>query len=143
MNMQVTYSRKGDVHSIDTGGAALKIITVDNTNLNEDERGGSAKQLLGASALLCYCSALTAALNARGIKYDNLKASADIEVGLNDVKKSRIKCIKISACADISEDDEDVFERIKRIMQQGCLVTGSLQDGIEMEYALEANYIED
>ena len=76
MNMTISYSRQGDVHTIETGGAALPKIVIDNTGVPENQRGGTAKQLLGSAAVFCYMSALLGSLDARGVKYENATATA-------------------------------------------------------------------
>ncbi len=136
--MSVTYSRQGDVHTISTGGKALGSIVVDNTNIPATERGGTAKQLLAASALFCYCSALVGALDGRGAKYSDIKGTATLHVGGNDLGQGRVKKIDIEVRVTLPEEDLEIFERCSKIMRQGCLVTGSLHDGIEMAYDLKA-----
>ena len=76
MNMTISYSRQGDVHTIETGGAALPKIVIDNTGVPENQRGGTAKQLLGSAAVFCYMSALLGSLDARGVKYEDATATA-------------------------------------------------------------------
>lgn len=140
MNMSVTYSRQGDVHTIETGGAALPQLVIDNTNVPENQRGGTAKQLLGCAAIFCYMSALLGSLDARGVKYSNATATATLEVGGNDLGQGRVKKITIDANVTISEEDASTFERVEKIMKQGCLITGSLHDGIQMAYNLHPEY---
>lgn len=140
MNMSISYSRQGDVHTIETGGAALPRIVVDNSSLPEDQRGGTAKQLLGAAAVYCYMSALCSALDARGIEYEKVGATATLDVGSNDLGQGRVKKIAIDAAITLSEDDEPAFERVAKVMRQGCLITGSLHDGIQMSYNLTPEY---
>jgi osmotically inducible protein OsmC len=141
-SMNVSYSRKGDVHSIETGGQALGTLIIDNTPVAPDARGGTAKQLLAASALYCYCGALAGALDARGVRYSAIRADAVLETGNNDLGQGRVKKIGIEARVTLSEEDADTFERVERIMRSGCLVTGSLHDGIRMEYDLQPVYEE-
>ena len=50
MQLSVSYQRNGDLHTIHTGGAALGDIVIDNSRVPAEQRGGTAKQLLGASA---------------------------------------------------------------------------------------------
>lgn len=140
MKMTINYSRQGDVHTIETGGAALPQLIIDNTNIPPEQRGGTAKQLLGAAALFCYCSALVGALDARNVKYSNVKGSATLHVGGNDLGQGRVQKIDINVDVALSEEDASTFERIEKIMKQGCLVTGSLHDGIEMAYNLNPEY---
>ena len=140
MNMSVSYSRQGDVHTIETGGVALPKIVVDNTNVPENQRGGTAKQLLGTAAIFCYMSALLGSLDARGVKYSDAKATATLEVGGNELGQGRVKKITIDASVTLSEEDASTFERVEKIMKQGCLITGSLHDGIQMAYNLHPEY---
>ena len=136
MQLTVSYHREGDLHTIETGGAALPRIVIDNRNVPAEQRGGTAKQLLGSAALFCYASALVAAMETRALKYQSLDLSATLDVGANEKGQSRVQKITIEAKVGVDEEDLDLFERVARIMKNGCLVTGSLHDGIEMEYNL-------
>ena len=136
MQLTVAYHRNGDVHTIETGGAALGNIVIDNTNVPADQRGGTAKQLLGAAALYYYAAALNAAMEARALKYTSLDLTALMDVDANEKGQSRVMKITITANVGIDEEDLDLFDRVARVMKNGCLVTGSLHDGIEMEYKL-------
>lgn len=138
MQMTLKYYRKGDVHTIETGGKALGNLIIDNTNIPEDQRGGTAKQLLGAAALFCYASSLTAAMEARALHCNSLLLSAILDVGSNDKGQSRVQKITIKADVGIDDEDFDLFQRVQRVMKNGCLVTGSLHEGINMEYQLNA-----
>ncbi len=140
MQLNVSYQRDGDVHTIHTGGAALGDIIIDNTGIPPEQRGGTAKQLLGAAALFCYAASLNSAMESRGLRHHSLELSAELEVDANDKGQSRVKKITIRALMGIDEEDYDLFERVARVMKGGCLVTGSLHDGIDMEYDLRAVY---
>jgi osmotically inducible protein OsmC len=138
----ISYTREGDVHSIDTGGQALGTLVIDNATIPAESRGGTAKQLLGASALYCYCAALAAALETRGATYKNIQARASLRTGSNERGQSRVTKISIEARVVLTGEDDMLFERVERVMRPGCLVTGSLHDGIQMEYNLQATYEE-
>ena len=143
MQLSVSYQRNGDLHTIHTGGAALGDIVIDNSRVPAEQRGGTAKQLLGASVLFCFCAALNSALESRGVRYEDLRATATLDVDTNAGGQSRVLRITIDASLSLDEEDEDTFERVRKIMSRGCLVTGSLHDGIEMAYNLTPNYRED
>ena len=140
MHLTLSLHRKGNVSVIETGGQALKNIVIDNTDIPEEQRGGTAKQLLGAAALYCYAASLTAAMEARALRYTSLNLSATLDVGNNEKGQSRVLKITITADVGIDEDDIDLFERVARVMKGGCLVTGSLHDGIAMVYELNPVY---
>ncbi len=136
--IQVSYKREGEKHIIDTGNAAIGNIVINTEGIPAEERNGTAKQLLCSSALFCYCSALVSAMDARGMKYKNISAVANLTAGNNDNNVSRVLEIELDVKVEIDEDDYDTFERIKKVMRNGCLVTSSLHDGIEMKYNLDA-----
>ena len=77
------------------------------------------------------------------VRYEDLRATATLDVDTNAGGQSRVLRITIDASLSLGEEDEDTFERVRKIMSRGCLVTGSLHDGIEMAYNLTPNYRED
>lgn len=138
MSLEIKYHREGDVHIIETGSRALGTIRIDQTGVPQEERAGTAKQLLGASALFCYCAAVDAFLKARAADYLTMDAEALVETGTNDQGLGRITSLSLKAVVRIDEDDAAVFERCQKAMRQGCLVTNSLKEGIKTTYTLEA-----
>ncbi len=142
MQVQISYENKGDVHTIITGGAALPQLVIDNTGLSPDQRSGTAKHLLACATVFCYMSSFLSAMEARDVRYSNVKATVTLELGKNDKGQGRVTKMIIDVTADVKKEDEDVFERVKKIMKQGCLVSGSVEEGIEMEYNLNTNWVE-
>lgn len=142
MSLVVNYSRAGDVHTLDTGPGALGTLVIDQGPIPEDQRGGTAKQLLASSALYCYCAALSGALKTRNCPYSSLTGHAVVETDSNELGQSRVSTITISVTVTLSEDDAAAFERCAKVMRQGCLVTGSLHDGIGVHYDLQPEYTE-
>ncbi len=142
MAIQVKYSREGEKHTINTGNAAIGDIIINTKDIPAEERNGTAKQLLCASTLYCYCSALVSAMETRGLEYKNLNAIAHLSAGNNENNVSRVLEIELEVHVEIDEDDLDTFERIQKVMRNGCLVTSSLHEGIHMKYNLIADYDE-
>lgn len=136
MQVTVNYVRNGDVHVLNCGEGALSNLVIDNSQTPPELRAGTAKQLLGCAAVFCYMAALLGSLEARDVAYSNASATATMEVGPNELGKGRVKKITIEAHVTVAEKDKPVYERVERIMRSGCLVTGSLHDGIAMEYKL-------
>ena len=137
----VVYTRRGDVHTFRTGIADVETLVVDHTGVPVEERNGLAKSLLASSALACYGTMLAAVLDARKVVYTGMRGTATLELGPNASGQGRVKRIRLAFTVEMPNDAEKaVFERCVRIMQGGCLVTGSLHDGIEMDYALEARF---
>ncbi len=141
MANNVKYTRKGDIHTINLGVAGLEEIVIDYTNIPEDQRTGAAKALLSAAALSCYVSALGVALDARGADFDSIESEITIELGANSVGQGRVLGLNIDTTVNMAEADKDIFERCIKIMKQGCLVTGSLHEGMKMDYNLTSNFV--
>lgn len=141
--LKVSYSFKDDVHTIDTGSSVLPQIIIDNRGIPQEQRGGTAKQLLAGASLYCYGSMLAAALLARDVEFEDLRATAELEIGRNEKGKSRVLKMTIRCSVRVNERDEAIFQRVQKMMSQGCLVTGSLHDGIAMEYELEPIFFDD
>ena len=130
----ITYVRRGEVQSFMMDFPGLAELALDFSALAPEERGGTAKKFLAASAISCFCSALAGALLARGAEYSEIRGSASVETGLDDKKRARVQKITLHVEVVMSDDYEDVFERCKKIMEHGCLVTASLEPGIKVEH---------
>ena len=136
------YTKEGDIQTFDLGKGPFSKLVVDPAKLPEDQRSGGAKQLLAAAALSCYTQALQVALESRGAKYTNFKSKINMDLGSNDLGQSRVKKITIETRLDLPEEDHEIFERVEKIMKQGCIVVSSLKDGISVDYDLQANFEE-
>lgn len=145
MSQEITVSleRQGAIIDVDMESAALGRIHVDNNALDEDERAGSAKKLLGASVLYCYVAALDKALQVRGAAYETIRAKATVRAGADDKNRSRILGIVLDVVVRMSADDEEVFERVSRVMRKGCLISASLEDAFPVTYNLSLECPED
>lgn len=138
--LTVTYSRTGELQQIHTGSKILGDINIDYNGVPEDERGGTAKQLLASSALYCFCGAFAKALETRGAVYDKIVGKAVLETGLNDKKQARVTKIALDVTVFMDEEYEFIFTRVEKIMQQGCLVSASLEAAFPMTYKLHHEY---
>ena len=136
----VKYTRQGDVHTFDIGLPGLEKIVIDHTGVPEEQRGGVAKQLLACAALSCYTAALAGALEARGAHYTVITAESGMELGANDVGQGRVRRMHLDVSVELPAQDSDIFNRCAKIMKKGCLVTGSLHEGIDMTYDLTPKY---
>lgn len=145
MSQEITVSleRQGAIIDVDMESAALGRIHVDNNALDEDERAGSAKKLLGASVLYCYVAALDKALQVRGAAYETIRAKATVRAGADDKNRSRILGIVLDVVVRMSADDEETFERVSRVMRKGCLISASLEDAFPVTYNLSLECPED
>ncbi|MDO5536168.1 MAG: OsmC family protein [Desulfovibrionaceae bacterium] len=135
--LNVSLTRKGGVIDLDMESGALGTVHIDSEKLSADERAGTAKKLLAASALYCYCAALDKALDARNAKYDRIAGKATLETGTDEKGRGRVTAITLDVTVYMDAEYEFIFDRVEKIMKQGCLVTGSLEAGIKMTYNLD------
>ena len=141
MAPNVKYTKIGDVHTFETSLPGFEKIVIDQTDVPADQRSGVAKQLLSCAALSCYTAALAGALDAREAKYKSITAEASMEMGPNEVGQGRVKKMHLDVTVEISEDSTDIFNRCVKIMRNGCLITGSLHDGIDVSNDLRADIV--
>lgn len=135
-DLSVTYTREGEAQFIHTGSPILGDLSIDYTGVPEDQRGGTAKQLLASAALYCFCGAFSKALQTRGAAYRKITGKATLETGLDDKKRARVTSIALDVTAHMDEEYEFIFERVVKIMQQGCLVTASLENAFPITYKM-------
>ena len=135
----MNYSYKGKEHVITVGEKAMTAIDLNQVIDDSVAQIGVAKQLLVSSTLLCYCSSLIVALDSRKVEYSEITAEAKGELGNNSTGQGRLQKIQILVNVKLQNPEQQaVFERIQKIMKNGCLVTGSLHDGVHMDYDLTA-----
>ncbi len=136
----VSYEREGEKQTIHTGSKVLGDLDINYEGVSEDERGGTAKQLLASSALYCFCGALGKALETRGAKYERITGTSTLETGVDDKKRARVVGIKLEVTVHMDEEFEFIFDRVEKIMQQGCLVTASLHEAFPVTYKLHHEF---
>lgn len=135
---QVIYTRKGEVETFQIGLPGLEAIVADHSGVPPEERNGLAKRLLASAVLSCYGAMLAAVLDARQVHYTGLTGRAIVELGPNSKGQGRVRHIHIAFSVALPRGERELFERSARVMQNGCLVTGSLHEGIAMSYELNA-----
>ncbi len=140
--LKVGYERlPGDTHKLSTGSAVLGDLTLDYTNIPEAERGGTSVKLLAGAALYCFSSTLSGALNARAVKWSRISGEAEAVTGKDEAGRGRVLSLRLSVTVQLPEDYADTFERCKKIMRSGCLITASLEGGMDLQYDIKADYI--
>lgn len=137
--LTVSMTRKGAAIDMDMESGALGTISFNNNDIPADERAGTAKKLLASSALYCYCAALDKALESRKADYQRIEGKATLETGLDDMGRGRVTSIILDVTVFMSEEYEFIFDRVEKIMRQGCLITGSLHEAFPVKYNLELN----
>lgn len=141
--LSVSLTRRGGKADLDMQSVALGKFCIDSAVLSPDERAGTAKKFLAASALYCYCAALDKALDARKAEYDRIEAQATLETGNDDVGRARVTGIRLDVTVFMDQEYEFIFERVEKVMKQGCLITASLEPAIPITYNLRLECDED
>ncbi len=139
-NTSITYNRTPDVQTIDPGMTQFDPIVIDFTGLPLDQRGGPAKTFLAASAMCCYCSALGSALVARNATYESIGGTATVEVGADDQGRDRVKQITLDVEVKLPAAHKAVLERCLKILENGCMITASLEPCIKMIYNVKTTF---
>ncbi len=139
----VNFRREGEVQTLDTGSRVLGDIVLDYTGMPEGERGGNAQRLVASAALYCFSGALAKALSTRGADYTRITGKAELQTALDDKKRNRISGIAITVNVEMPEENAFIFERVEKIMQQGCLITASLEPAFPITYTMNHVFSDD
>ena len=132
----VSLERRGSVIDFDFESVAFGKVHVETDALPEDERTGQAKKLLGSAVLHCYVSALAKALDTRGVPYEVIDGRATVVAGTDDQGRGRIVQIRLDVNVHADADYEDIFERVQKVMKNGCLISASIEPAIPVVYNL-------
>jgi len=136
--IMVTYQREGeDGHRLTLGTPAIPEIRIDYTGIPKDARAGTAQILLCASALYCFASTLGSALAARGATIKSLTGRAVSEKDKDEYYRTKVSNVQIEVEVDVNDGDLPTLEKCEKIMENGCLITYSLNQGIEVEHTIK------
>lgn len=134
--LSVSLERRGTVIDVDYDTTALQNIHVDPSKIDEDDRSGGARKLLGAAVLYCYTAALDKALDVRGAKYDTIRGTASVAAGRDDKGRGRILGIALDVTVVMDASFKDIFEHVAKVMRKGCLISASLEAAFPVTYNL-------
>ena len=135
--LSVSIARRGAKVDLDMESAAFGVISIDGEQIPAEERPGTAKKLLASSALYCYCAALDKALETR------IEGKATVRTGTDDKGRGRVTGIDLDVTVFMDQEYEFIFDRVEKIMKQGCLITGSLEAAFPVKYNLNLECDED
>lgn len=121
--LSVSIARRGAKVDLDMESAAFGVISIDGEQIPAEERPGTAKKLLASSALYCYCAALDKALETRSAKYRRIEGKATVRTGTDDKGRGRVTGIDLDVTVFMDQEYEFIFDRVEKIMKQGCLIT--------------------
>ena len=139
----IRMTRKGDLIDLDMESGLFGTLHLDNGAVPAEERPGTAKKLLAASALYCYCAALDKALETRSAKYRRIEGKATVRTGTDDKGRGRVTGIDLDVTVFMDQEYEFIFDRVEKIMKQGCLISGSLEAAFPVKYNLNLECDED
>jgi osmotically inducible protein OsmC len=129
--VEVKLLDSGD-YLIKLNHSALKDIDVLLSKVPENKRAGVARALLSASALYCMTGSLNHSLLARKIPFSNIKGSVSVKMGKNQKGKDLIESIFLDIDVDVSDENESELDRCIKYLEDGCLITRSLENGIKV-----------
>ena len=82
-------------------------------------------------------AALDKALESRDARYRSIEGRATVETGIDDKGRGRVVGMTLDVTVHMDEEYEFIFDRVAKIMRQGCLITGSLEGAFPVKYNLE------
>ena len=126
---------------IDLGSAALPQIRFNPMELDEAARANEhmGARLLLAAALTCFGNTLANELKSRTVtRVAALEAQAEITKEKDDCLRTRYTHIRLDVRAEVAEADREAFETVRNMLLRGSLLTYSLENGLELDYNIEA-----
>ena len=133
----VEYRREGsDKHTFTSDLLTFPGFTLDFTGVPESGRGGVASRLLSYAALYCFCNTLATELTSRGVVIKSLTGRANPAKSKDDYGRTRIKRIFIDVEVDVDDAYRPILDECREIMEQGSLITYSLNESIEVDHII-------
>ena len=139
----VEYNRESaEVHHFSVGAAGLPEIKIDRTGFTPEELSNDhyGARLLCSAALSCFTNTFANSLIRAGVSVKGMRANATIEKDKDDTFRTRYTAMALNVEVDIDEAALPVFEKVKAKMEQGSLVTYSLEEVMEIEYDIQARF---
>ena len=128
--LSVSIARRGAKVDLDMESAAFGVISIDGELIPAEERPGTAKRL-------------DKALETRSAKYRRIEGKATVRTGTDDKGRGRVTGIDLDVTVFMDQEYEFIFDRVEKIMKQGCLITGSLEAAFPVKYNLNLECDED
>jgi hypothetical protein len=133
----VEYRKEGnDKHIFSSDLATFPGFTLDFTGVAEANRGGVASRLLSFAALYCFCNTFSQELTSRGAVIKSLTGRANPTKSRDDYGRTRIKRIFIDVEVDLDDKYLPILQECRKVMEQGSLITYSLNEGIEVDHVI-------
>ncbi len=115
---------------IDYNSPLLQNQILDYLNVPEEQRPGQMRRLLCAAAVGCFAGSAYDALKTRGASVKSLNGTGTAITGKKNGSHKRVQEIDIIVEVEIEDKNIQVLERVKKVLEKGCLVTRSLEPSI-------------
>ncbi len=119
---------------IDYNSPLLQNHILDYLSVPEEDRPGQMRRLLCAAAVGCFAGSVYDALKARGVSIKSQTAKGTAIT--SNVPPKRVQKIDIVVEVEIEDKDVQTLERVKKVLEKGCLVTRSLEPSITVSRAI-------
>ncbi len=137
-DVTVSLEKIENKFSINTQGLALGKLFVDEDSIPEDKRRGTATRLLASAILYCYIGSFGQALSARGADADSIDGTATVTTRQDELGRKRISGISLHVFVHIKKEYREIYERVSKILQKGCLISASLEPAFPVTYTVKS-----
>lgn len=138
--VRLTRTEEGEF-IIDLGSAALPQIRFSPQKLDPETLANEhmGARLLMAAALTCFVNTMSNDLKARNVsRVAPIMAHAETTKEKDSQLRTRYTRIDLEVETEVAEADRAAFDAVRDIMLRGSLLTYSLENGLEIDYTVEA-----
>ncbi len=117
---------------------AMDDLTVAKSRIPREEQGGEARELLAASVAECMMSTLLFYLKWAKLEFDGLKTLVEIVTDKDDIGRYSVSEVNLNFVVDSANNEGTLkkVERVKKMLDRGCLISRSLARGIRVNYSV-------
>lgn len=126
----VEYEQTPAGFTVRPGHPLLGDIHADFSSVGIGERAGTARAMLVAACLNCWCGTLSAALLCRDVQYRSIKGRG------RAVKEERegvswVTRVEMEVAVDVDDADAELLEECLGVVK-GCMITRSVMAGVDV-----------
>ena len=100
--INVGYERlNADEHLLKMGSDSLSNIQIDFRGIPEENRGGNAVRLFGASCLYCFAQTLDTAMSVRGAEVKSMTGLVSMVKGKDEIRRTKVTDMNITIEVEI------------------------------------------
>lgn len=94
------------------------------------------RRLLCAAAVGCFIGTFYSALKSRGARIKSLRGTGGASTGKNNGSLTKVKAIDIRVEVDIDDEDSEILEKVKKIVEKDCLITRSISPSTTVTHTI-------